>query len=106
MMIQLMGLCGIRPSCRITATKLSGDAGRNHVRGSVQKWKFCVQVLPDTDRQIHRQPKNQYSSRGRGNATVNSDPNDRAMVDVMVSGTAGGYPPAWLCDVTCGGTPE
>lgn len=98
---QLMGALWYQTKLQeAIATKLSGDAGRNHVRGSVQKWEFCVQVVAaDADCQIHvKYPKNQYSSRGRGRPMhQNPDPNDRAMVDVMVSGTAGGYPPAWLC---------
>ena len=81
-------------------TKLSGAAGRNHVRGSVQKWKFCVQIVAaDTTTSIHvRYPKNQFSCRGRGRPlSRNPDPAYQAMVDEWVSGTAGGYPPAWLC---------
>jgi hypothetical protein len=82
------------------ATKLSGDAGKNHVRGSVQKWKFCVQVVAaDTDCKIHvTYPKNQFSNRGRGRPlSRNPELANQAMVDEHVSGTAGAYPPAWLC---------
>lgn len=83
----------------ITA-KLSGEAGKNHVKGSVQKWKFCVQVVAaDKNTTVHVEyPKNQYSNRGRGRPRHQpADPDNVAMVNEDVSGTAGDYPPANLC---------
>jgi hypothetical protein len=80
-----------------TATKLSGDAGRNHVRGSVQKWEFCVQVVAADRLAKSTSSKISIQAGVGGQCTRILIQNDRAMVDVMVSGTAGGYPPAWLC---------
>jgi hypothetical protein len=80
--------------------KLSGEAGRRHVQGSVQKWQFCVQVVAaDKNTTVHvHYPKNQYSNRGRGrprHQPIDCDNVD--MVNEHVPGTAGDYPPANLC---------